>query len=133
MTLGKAVEVAESLMVEVERMIAALRDDDWNRVVDHDLNFHTRLVDAAESGRLSRMYSVLIAETRLCLHLLVSGFEGRKDFVEEHIALAERLAVEDSAGALEAVRNHLQQPLESIARQRQAAAQANLEATTGTR
>ena len=131
MAMGRAVEVSELLMREVEHMIAALQDDDWNRVIDHDLSFHTQLVEAADSGRLSRMYSVLIAETRLCLHLLVSGFEGRRDFVEEHIALAERLAAEDSAGALEAVRNHLQQPLESIARQRQADAQAELEATAG--
>ena len=118
MASGKAVEVTQLLRNEIEMMIAALERDDWSEVVDHDLHFHTQLVNAAQSGRLSRMYSVLIDETRLCLHMLVSGFIGRKDFVEKHIALADRLAVEDSPGALEAIRNHLNEPLKSLAQQR---------------
>ncbi len=118
MASGNAVEVAGLLRIEIDMMIAALERDDWSEVVDHDLHFHTQLVDAAQSGRLSRMYSVLIDETRLCLHMRVSGFFGRKDFVEEHIALADRLAAEDSPGALEAIRNHLNEPLKSLAQQR---------------
>lgn len=133
MASGRAVEIADLLTVEVENMVAALRRDDWSAVIDHDLRFHTALVDAAGSRRLSRMYSVLIAETRLCLHLLVSGFEGRKDFVEEHRALTDRLAAEDADGALDAIANHLRQPLESIARQRAAADAAELESGAGSR
>ena len=63
------------------------------------------------------MYSVLIAETRLCLHMLVSGSAGRKDFIEEHVALVERLAAEDAAGAQRTIRKHLHQPLTSLDRQ----------------
>ncbi|MCP4284881.1 MAG: GntR family transcriptional regulator [Gammaproteobacteria bacterium] len=118
MASGQSVEVARLLRIEVDMMIAALERDDWSEVVDHDLHFHTQLVDAAQSRRLSRMYSVLIDETRLCLHMLVSGFTGRKDFVEEHIALADRLAAEDTPGALKAIRNHLNEPLKSLAQQR---------------
>lgn len=133
MASGRAVEVAGLLTEQVERMVEALRRDDWNAVIDHDLRFHTRLVDAAGSRRLSRMYSVLIAETRLCLHLLVSGFEGRKDFIEEHRALTDRLAAEDADGALDAIANHLRQPLESIAQQRAAAEAADAETGAGSR
>ncbi len=115
---GEAVSVSRRLKIEVDRMVAALGRDDWDTVVEHDLRFHTQLVDATHSRRLSRMYSVLIAETRLCLHMLVSGFAGRKDFIEEHVALVERLAAEDAAGAQRAIRKHLHEPLKSLARQR---------------
>jgi len=118
MAVGEAASVLRRLTIEVDRMVAALARDDWDTVVEHDMRFHTQLVDSANSRRLSRMYSVLIAETRLCLHMLVSGFAGRKDFIEEHVALVERLAAEDAAGAQRAIRKHLREPLKSLARQR---------------
>ena len=118
MAAGEAVSVLQRMTLEIDRMVAALDRDDWDSVVEHDLRFHTQLVDSANSRRLSRMYSVLIAETRLCLHMLVSGFAGRKDFIEEHVALVERLAAEDAAGAQRAIRKHLHEPLKSLASQR---------------
>ena len=99
-------------------MVAALGRDDWDTVVEHDMRFHKRLVDSADSRRLSRMHSVLIAETRLCLHMPVSGFAGRKDFIEEHVALVERLVAEDAAGAQRAIRKQRHEPLKSLAGQR---------------
>lgn len=118
MAAGKAIEVAQLLTIEVDKMVNALAQDDWSAVIDHDLRFHTQLVNSAESHRLSRMYSVLIAETRLCLHMLVSRFAGRKDFVEEHASLTDRLAAEDTPGALRAIRKHLHEPLNSLAQRR---------------
>ena len=118
MATGEAASVSRRLRMEVDRMIEALRQDDWNAVVDHDLRLHTWLVDAANSRRLSRMYSALIAETRLCLHGLVSGLAGRKDFIEEHVALVDRLASQDASGAQRAIRKHLHEPLKSLARRR---------------
>ena len=119
MTSGKAVEVAGLLSRYVDKMVAAMAEDDWTAVVDHDLSFHTQLVNSAGSHRLSRMYAVLIAETRLCLHMLVSGYLGREDFIEEHIALTDRLGAEDMPGALRAIRKHLHEPLKSLAQQRE--------------
>ena len=118
MAAGESVSVSQRLTVEVDRLVDALRRDDWNGVVDHEMRFHTQLVDSANSRRLSRMYSALIAETRLCLHLPVGGFSGREYFVEEHVALVERLTAEDAAGAQRAIRKHLREPLKSLARQR---------------
>ena len=118
MAAGESVSVSQRLTVEVDRLVDALRRDDWNGVVDHEMRFHTQLVDSADSRRLSRMYSALIAETRLCLHLPVSGFSGREYFVEEHVALVERLAAEDAAGAQRAIRKHLHEPPSSPARRR---------------
>lgn len=114
MEAGIAVEVAAALSRYVEAMVSALAEDDWAGVVDHDLGFHTCLVNAAGSPRLTRMYAALIAETRMLLHVLVSGFRGREGFVEEHLALTDRLAAEDTAGALQAISRHLHEPLRSL-------------------
>ena len=110
MAAGESVPVSRRLTIEVDRLVDALRRDDWDGVVDHEMRFHTQLVDSANSRRLSRMYSVLIAETRLCLLMPISGFAGREYFVEEHVALVERLAAEDAAGAQRAIRKHLHDP-----------------------
>ena len=131
MATGEAVSVSRRLTIEVDRMVTALGRDDWDTVVEHDMRFHTQLVDSANSRRLSRMYSVLIAETRLCLHMLVSGFAGRKDFIEEHVALVERLAAEDAAGAQRAIREHLHEPLKSLARQRRGRTDASASKSLG--
>ena len=115
MAAGKSVSVSRRLTIEVDHLVDALRRDDWSSVVEHEMRFHMQLVDAANSRRLSRMYSVLIAETRLCLHMPISGFAGRKYFVEEHVALVERLAAKDAAGAQRAIRKHLHEPPASLA------------------
>ena len=115
-SLGKAVAVSQRLAIEVDRMDDALRRGDGNTIGDHEMRFHMQLVDSANSRRLSRMYSVLIAETCLCLNMVVSGFSGRKHFIEEHVALVERLAAEDAAGAQRAIRKHLHEPLKGLAR-----------------
>ena len=120
MATGEAVSVSQRLRIEVDLMLEALHRDDWDTVIDHDLRFHTHLVNAANSRRLSRMYSALIAETRMCLHMLVSGFAGRRDFVEVHIELVNRLGAHDESGAERAIRKHLHEPLESLTRQRHA-------------
>ena len=118
MAAGEAVSVSRRLTIEVDRMVDVLGRDDWETVVEHEMRFHTQLVDSANSRRLSRVYSVLLAETRLCLHMPVSGFAGQKDFVEEHVALVERLAAEDAAGAQRAIRKHLHEPLNCLVRRR---------------
>ena len=54
MAAGEAVSVARRLTIELDRMVEALRQDDWDAVVDHDLHFHTLLVDSAHSCRRCR-------------------------------------------------------------------------------
>ena len=122
MASGAVVSISRLLTTEVDRMVEGLQRNDWNTVIDHDLRFHTHLVSAAKSRRLSRMYSPLIAETRMCLHMLASGFAERKDFVEVHVALVERLAAEDASGAEGAIRRNLHEPLEGLCGQQQGTA-----------
>jgi DNA-binding GntR family transcriptional regulator len=46
---------------------------DWLALAREDLQFHETMVEAAQSPRLSRMFSTLVAETMLCL----SAFDKR--------------------------------------------------------
>lgn len=62
--------------VQANRDIAALASGAPLDVVEPDMRFHTSLIDAVGNERISRMYSSLVAEVRLCmsrvqsLHLL---------------------------------------------------------------
>lgn len=62
--------------VQANRDIAALTTGAPMDVVEPDMRFHTSLIDAVGNDRVSRMYSSLVAEVRLCmtrvqsLHLL---------------------------------------------------------------
>lgn len=65
--------------VQANRDIAALTSGAPLDVVEPDMRFHTSLIDAVGNERISRMYSSLVAEVRLCmtrvqsLHLLDTG------------------------------------------------------------
>lgn len=62
--------------VQANRDIAALTTGAPLDVVEPDMRFHTSLIDAVGNERVSKMYSSLVAEVRLCmsrvqsLHLL---------------------------------------------------------------
>jgi DNA-binding GntR family transcriptional regulator len=60
----------EALIGELRRTVlemeAALAADNWREYVDLNTKFHSLIVDAARSPRLSRIYSTLSAEFRLC-------------------------------------------------------------------
>lgn len=111
---GRGATVAEGLRATVALMEDAKQADDWNRMAQLDMDFHTQIVDAAGSNRLRRMYRTLVAEMRVCLRLLVGGYRGREGIVESHAVLAdliERGTVADAVRELEA---HLEEPVQSL-------------------
>lgn len=61
---------------------------------------------AAGSVRLSRMYSTLIAETRISLRMAASVYPGREDLVAEHQQLARLIAGDDPDAALRCLTAH---------------------------
>jgi len=68
----------------------------WGVVADLDMRFHLAVVDAAGSARLSRMYGMLIDETRSLLSMTAS-YPGREDLVHEHAELSRFLEAGDLA------------------------------------
>jgi DNA-binding GntR family transcriptional regulator len=101
---------------EAARMEAAATARDWTAVAASDLAFHRALVDAAASPRLSRMYDTVQAETRLCLHLLIGGYQSSAGLAAEHRRLAALATGDDLAAALAELGRHLADPIRYLRR-----------------
>ncbi|MEX0761246.1 MAG: GntR family transcriptional regulator [Dehalococcoidia bacterium] len=115
--VGSGADVRTRLDKVVDEMAAAADADEWARVVDLEMQFHSEVVKGADSPRLSRMYSTLIDETRLCLILTIAS-PGRYDLVDEHRHLAALLDTQDPQPAIEAVEAHMREATEALHRQR---------------
>lgn len=105
--------VADELRRLVRQMQEAAAAERWSKVAELDMRFHTEVVRAAGSVRLSRMYSSLIDETRALLSMTAS-YPGREHLVEEHAELAEILANADGEGAAAALSRHFAQSLDTL-------------------
>lgn len=103
---GAPAALLASLEQDVRRMALAVADGRWVDASAADLAFHSHLVDAAGSERLSEMYASLADQTRLGLNITLSTYEGRTDLVDEHEALLKLLAANDRDGLLTALENH---------------------------
>ncbi|BCW20220.1 GntR family transcriptional regulator [Arthrobacter sp. NtRootA9] len=94
--------------VQANRDIAALTSGAPLDVVEPDMRFHTSLIDAVGNERISRMYSSLVAEVRLCmtrvqsLHLLDTGL-----IQAEHQKLLELIEAGKGEEAAQLLDRHL--------------------------
>jgi DNA-binding GntR family transcriptional regulator len=99
-----------ALIANLEQALAqlslAVESQDWLLVSAADLRFHSHIVDAAGSERLSLMYASLAAQSRLGLNLLVGTYKGRTDLIDEHAHLLKLLSDGDRAALLEALDKH---------------------------
>jgi DNA-binding GntR family transcriptional regulator len=77
----------QDIVDEIEASVGA----GWSEVITHDLAFHQKLVEAAGSARLSRMFRTLIAETRLYLIRLEPFYPEAAQVVGEHQQILEAL------------------------------------------
>lgn len=114
---GRHRETALLLAEITAEMAEAADDEDWNRVSDADLRFHQCLVDACKSPRLSRVFSTLIAETRMCLRMLSHAYPGRNDLVEEHDELQHLIAAGDHDSAVAALDRHFSEAIDTLGNQ----------------
>jgi DNA-binding GntR family transcriptional regulator len=94
---------------EIVNAIAASVGEPWGDLIGHDLFFHQSLVEAAGSRRLSRMFSTLCAETRLCLLRLEPFYDSATEVAAEHQAILDALR----AGNVEAVDQLIQQHMDA--------------------
>ncbi|MEU0841622.1 GntR family transcriptional regulator [Streptomyces sp. NPDC005962] len=95
-----------SLDETVDEIARAAGRGDWPAVADLDVRFHSLLIEAAGSPRLSRMFSTVIAETRLCLSLIADVDPDRRCLLDEHRELARMVAGDDVDAALAALSEH---------------------------
>jgi DNA-binding GntR family transcriptional regulator len=88
----------------------AARDRLFENQVDADIAFHTALVAAVGSRRLSRMHELIIGEVQLTMGQYQAHRKVDPSTVaSEHAAVLEAIAAGDSAAAAERLAHHLEQ------------------------
>jgi DNA-binding GntR family transcriptional regulator len=82
---GDYVAAGGALLEIVEQMVAVTTPAE---VSELDIAFHERLVQLADSPRLTRMHRTFITETRMCIHALEESYSVSEVRGEEHRAVA---------------------------------------------
>jgi DNA-binding GntR family transcriptional regulator len=82
---GDYVAAGDALLEIVEQMAAAATPAE---VSELDIAFHERLVQLADSPRLTRIHRTFITETRMCIHALDETYSASEVRGEEHRAVA---------------------------------------------
>ena len=89
---GDHVAAGEELLLIVEQMTQATTPAEVSEV---DIAFHERLLQLANSPRLSRIHQTFITETRMCIHCLDETYAVSEVRGEEHRALANAIRAGD--------------------------------------
>lgn len=88
-------DIAAQLSRVVKAMKKAADKADLDAMSEADMEYHSTLVAAAQSPRLSRMHNTLLTETRMCLTALEQRYPDPHTRVGEHQAIADALAKDD--------------------------------------
>jgi DNA-binding GntR family transcriptional regulator len=99
----------------VARLQALPDDAHWSQVVDADYGFHVALVSATGSERLSRLYSSMEGEVRLCIAQLRPAWHTPSALAEEHREVLEGIVAGSVAEAEERMREHLVKAVRDLA------------------
>ncbi len=81
--------------------------DDWNELVNLDLQLHEVLVRGTGSMRLARMFDTLAAETRLCVVALGPFYPERAELVTQHTEIVQAIQRRDAAAAASLLDRHM--------------------------
>lgn len=100
-------KTVKSLSKIVTRMDPLVEQQDWVRLAELDLSFHMAFVASAGNSRLSRIYSTLAAESRICIVNLEGSYPHAEALVAEHQALIDQLMVGDWPGLEAAIAVHM--------------------------
>ncbi|WP_307784014.1 GntR family transcriptional regulator [Streptomyces spinoverrucosus] len=113
---GKSQTHLDRLAAVVEEMRSLAGRGDSRLIAEQDLAFHSALVDAAESPRLSKMFTTLLAETRICLAGLMDFYPEQSLLVAEHQHLLALIQGDDERALLDAVDAHLDSAVRDLTR-----------------
>ncbi|HEU4806647.1 MAG TPA: GntR family transcriptional regulator [Homoserinimonas sp.] len=98
----------KSLSKIVGKMAPLVAAKDWRTLAELDLSFHVAFVGSAKNSRLSKIYSTLAAESRICIVNLEGSYPHAHALVEEHQQLVDLLASGDGAQLSAAIRKHME-------------------------
>lgn len=96
-----------SLSKIVAKMAPLVAAKDWRTLAELDLSFHVAFVKSARNSRLSRIYSTLAAESRICIVNLEGSYPHADALVDEHQHLVDQLTAGDAAKLDAAIRAHM--------------------------
>lgn len=97
-------EVLESALSALEAGAAA---SDLRSTLEADRLFHEKLVEAASSPRLTRMFATLLVETAICLRRLEGAYSEGTHLVEEHRRILNALRAGDRDEVSRAITAHM--------------------------
>lgn len=103
---GAPAKLLATLEQDIARMSMAIEQHRWVDVSAADLSFHSHIIDAAGSERLSAMYATLADQTRLGLNIMLGTYKGRTDLVDEHAELLRLLGAGDRPTLMTALDKH---------------------------
>ncbi|MEX1079552.1 MAG: GntR family transcriptional regulator [Homoserinimonas sp.] len=98
----------KSLSKIVGKMGPLVAAKDWRTLAELDLSFHVAFVASAKNSRLSKIYSTLAAESRICIVNLEGSYPHAHALVEEHQQLVALVASGDGAQLSAAIRKHME-------------------------
>lgn len=107
----EALAPARAAVVSLERLAP---DTVWGEVRDIDIRFHTGLVDALGSPRISRAFRSLAAELRLCFVQLRPELVDHPLVAAQHREILTALETGETDRAVSALRDHLDRAREDI-------------------
>jgi DNA-binding GntR family transcriptional regulator len=119
---GDTTSLAAQLRSLAGQMDAAAASNDWVAVADLDMAFHRRVVEAAGSPRLTRLYGTVIGET-FAFFNMTARYPGRERLVNEHAELADLVANRDLAGGRAFLTRHLSDSVDVLTRERRLASE----------
>ena len=65
-------------------------------MAEADVAFHQALVEYAKSQRLSRLHETILVETRMCLRAMRGSYSSGRERIDEHQALVDAIAAQNS-------------------------------------
>jgi len=100
----------------LDEMAQAVDQDSWSAISLADVRFHQSIVNAAESPRLSRIFSNLVAESLLCIRRLEIAYQSRDRLVQQHRKLADLMRAGDEDAYLAELDWHLRNSVITISK-----------------
>ncbi|WP_084484625.1 GntR family transcriptional regulator [Nocardia anaemiae] len=111
---GIPAELVDRLQEILQNIAQYMNAGDWKRLAREDLHFHETMVEAAQSPRLSRMFSTLAAETMLCMSAFDARYIRPPTAIEEHQRLLDRLLGGDLPEMLAEIDRHMTDAVDSL-------------------
>lgn len=104
-------EVLEAALGSLE---AAATNSDLRSALEADRLFHEKLVEAAGSPRLTRMFATLLVETAICLRRLEGAYTEGTHLVEEHQRILTALKAGDRDEVSRAITAHMDDAIQHL-------------------